>query len=159
MNTIDARIHTSAPPRRSKRLMVTVAGLAISALVLAGCWNADQDSELSLVNATRKANGLPALTGNLGVMNKAQAWSVHMARTGTMEHTGGGTKLDTKGLPCWRSVGENVGKGSSLQSVHDAFLKSPVHKANILGNFDHVGYGAYKVGNTWWVTQIFYRAC
>lgn len=57
----------------------------------------------------------------------------------------------------WTLVGENVGYGGGVESLHDAFMDSPGHAANVL----HVGYTFVGVGarrdedGTLWVTIIF----
>jgi len=82
-----------------------------------------------------------------------------MARTGVVEHTGGGSRVNTSGLPKWCSVGENVGMASSIETLHAAWMRSANHKANILGNFNRVGTGVVRKGNQVYGIQIFYRAC
>ena len=56
----------------------------------------------------------------------------------------------------WRTLGENVGMGGSVDSLHKAFMASPGHKANILlGGFRHVGVGTFKKHGTLFVTVVF----
>jgi len=57
----------------------------------------------------------------------------------------------------YKAVGENIAKGHrSPQIVMSAWMKSPGHKANILGNYTKVGVGFVtdEKGKTYWV-QIF----
>lgn len=161
---------TTAPPvgtirpsgrraRRSLRPTVGAAAALVVALLLSGCWSANQTKELDLVNASRKAAGRTAVGGEAAAMKKAQAWSQHMADTGVVEHTGGGSRLDTSGLPRWCKVAENVGKASSTQALHDAWMRSAVHKANILGPYDKVGVGIVRKGNVVYGTLIFFASC
>lgn len=150
---------TTASPRRRRSRLATLGLVLVGTLVLAGCWSENQGKALDFVNASRQADRKAAVEGNVQVMNKAQAWSDHMARTGRVEHTGGGSKLDTSGIPRWCAVGENVGVGSSTKAVHDAFMRSASHRPNILGNHTHAGTGVTRVGDRVYVTQIFYRAC
>ena len=57
----------------------------------------------------------------------------------------------------WCAVAENVGVGGSQTIVHNAFLGSGPHKANMIGNYDRVGTGvAYGRGQVW-VVQIYLR--
>ncbi len=45
----------------------------------------------------------------------------------------------------WRVLGENVGIGSTVKSLHRAFMASPAHKHNVLrSDFRHVGVGVNK---------------
>ena len=139
--------------------MLAVGAVAAVAMLLTGCLSADQTTDQNLVNQARSGARLRALSTDQAAARKAQAWSEHMARTGVLEHTGGGGKLDTKGLTGWCGVAENVGTGGSIKAVHDAFMRSPSHKANLLGNYHRVGTGVFKSGRTYWVTEIYIRTC
>lgn len=56
----------------------------------------------------------------------------------------------------WTLIGENVGVGGSVSSLHGAFLDSPLHRANMMNaSFKHVGVGVIKKGDTMFVTVIF----
>lgn len=145
--------------RSPRRLGTVAAAIVATALLLTGCLSADQTKDIDLVNASRKSAKLRTLTADTTASAKAQSWSVHMSRTGVLEHTGGGSKVDPSGLTNWCSVGENVGYGSSVQQVHDAFMRSAAHKAHILGNYTRIGTGVYKSGTRYWVTEIFIRSC
>jgi hypothetical protein len=59
----------------------------------------------------------------------------------------------------WQAVGENVGRGGDVPSLHQAFMNSPSHRANILDrDFTEVGVGTYVDGNgILWVTEVFRR--
>ena len=146
--------------RRPARRRLAVGASALAAtLALAGCLSAGQTQDMDLVNQARKANRKATVVVDDPAMTKAQGWSDHMAGTGVLEHTGGGSKLDTRGLTNWCSVAENVGVGPSVQAVHDAFLASSVHKANMLGNYQRIGTGVTTKGSRVWMTEIYLRAC
>lgn len=144
---------------RLRPAAAALAAAVAATVALTGCLGVDQGRELTLVNASRRANGARALRGDDAAMAKAQAWSAHMAATGLLEHTGGGSRFDPSGLSGWCSVAENVGVDSSLPAVHANFLASPVHRANMLGDFDRVGFGVVHRGNDVWVTEIYLRSC
>ena len=58
--------------------------------------------------------------------------------------------------PAWRSVGENVGVGYSVSSLHSAFMGSSGHRANILKpSYNRVGVGVVMDGTKIWVTVRF----
>ena len=138
--------------------MVAVAALAV--LALSGCLSSSQNQDIGYINGARADAGKGALSADLAAANKAQAWSERMASTGVLEHTGGGSKLDTSGVSGWCGYGENVGMGPTLSSVHHSFMQSGPHKANILGSWHRVGTGVYRDGGgTVWVTEIFLRNC
>lgn len=65
-------------------------------------------------------------------------------------------------LPChfkdreWNYLGENVGVGRSVSSLHRAFMQSGDHRRVILfGGFDYVGVGAVRARGRLWVTEVF----
>jgi uncharacterized protein YkwD len=60
----------------------------------------------------------------------------------------------------WSVLGENVGVGGTVDSLHKAFMNSPAHRANILySSFRHVGVGVVKKSDgRMWVTVIFEAA-
>jgi uncharacterized protein YkwD len=157
----EARPRRTDGARRHRRGLAFAGIIAVGALLLTGCWSTNQGRLMDMSNNARKANGnLPAVAGNQAAMDKAQKWTQHMADTGVVEHTGGGSKLDTRGLPKWCSVGETVGKGSSLQAVFDSFMRSSIHRGIILTRkFNRVGTGVVRKGTVVYATQIFYQAC
>ncbi len=56
----------------------------------------------------------------------------------------------------WITLGENVGVGGTVSSLHGAFMGSAVHKDNILyRGYRHVGIGVSKKRGRMWVTVIF----
>lgn len=56
----------------------------------------------------------------------------------------------------WTLLGENVGVGGSVSSLHGAFMDSPLHRANMMNAaFKHVGVGVIKKGDEMFVTVIF----
>jgi uncharacterized protein YkwD len=56
----------------------------------------------------------------------------------------------------WTTLGENVGVGSTVTSLHEAFMNSPAHRDNILySSFRHVGVGVMREDGRMWVTVIF----
>jgi uncharacterized protein YkwD len=56
----------------------------------------------------------------------------------------------------WSILGENVGVGGSVDSLHKAFMNSPAHRANVLyDSFNRVGVGAIKRDGRMWVTIVF----
>lgn len=57
----------------------------------------------------------------------------------------------------WWAAGENVGMGPSCRSIHDAFMSSPGHRANIIDrDYNQAGVGvAYDEEDTIYVTEVF----
>ena len=62
----------------------------------------------------------------------------------------------SKRVTNWTVLGENVGVGGDVQSLHQAFMASPAHADNVLyDSFRHMGVGVIKKGDRMWVTVIF----
>ena len=111
---------------------------------------------LADANAARAAAGLPALTIDASLTQVAQNWTNAMAATGTLGHN----PYTGVQVPAgWRSWGENVGwtQPASAQRLHDAWMASPGHRANLLnGSFTHVGIGwTVDASGRSWSTQVF----
>jgi uncharacterized protein YkwD len=118
--------------------------------------NRHRAAMLSLTNSDRVERGRAALSLDARLSRYAKHHSKDMARAGYLFHTEDlATKL--KGLD-WSIGGENVGVGSSLDGLEDAFMDSKMHRRNILRtSFDRSAVGVYvdDEGN-YWVTVIFY---
>jgi uncharacterized protein YkwD len=113
-----------------------------------------EDSFTSALNAERTSRDIPALTIHSSLVDVARAQAQRMADSNVLYHN---PKLTTD-VKHWRWVGENVGYGGSAAIVHDAFMHSPEHKANILDHdYTWVGIGAVVQGGRVWVAQVFKR--
>lgn len=141
------------PKTRSRFLKV--AGLVLAlVLVASSCMSANQQKVFNHVNNSRTARGIPALSSNLWMSNYAQDWAEHMARTGRLSHSNYAAHNPYR----WRALAENVGRGSSLSSIHHGFMNSSGHRANILNRgFNYVGTGAAYGHGQWWVVHEFMR--
>ena len=112
---------------------------------------------VELVNAERGRSGLPPLRLDPWVAIAAGAHADDMAATGVMRHVGsdgsdGGTRLGRAGYD-WASWGENIGSGPSDPAAKvSAWLASPPHRANLLGDFTAVGIGVADApdGTVYW---------
>ncbi|MCU1353867.1 MAG: hypothetical protein JWM05_3076 [Acidimicrobiales bacterium] len=155
-------IHLPAARSRatSTRWVAGAAATTVAAVALTGCWTSDQDSVLTTMNTARAANRVGALSGNDQLMAKALKWTQHMAATGVLGHSGGGTKIDTTGITGACGFGENVGVGPSLANIHVTMMGSAVHRGNILNPaFKRVGTGLVRSGTKVWVTELFVKPC
>ena len=116
------------------------------------------DQVVSLVNGARADAGCGALRVDDRLTAAAQAHSDDMAVNGYFSHTSqdGRTFADrvrAAGYP--DPGGENIAQGQrSAQSVHDAWMNSEGHRANILNcDFTAIGVGLNTSAWTW--TQNF----
>lgn len=109
-------------------------------------------SIFNTVNQQRAAAGLGPLQIDYTLVAAARAHSAQMSAGNRLFHT---TNLAAAAPSKWRTLGENVAMSTSVDTMNARLLESPVHRGNILGNFDHIGVGVVVVGNKFWVTQEF----
>lgn len=108
----------------------------------------------SSINSYRSSNGLPALSRNGSLDSYARSWSEQMATRGELRHS---ENLDSL-LGQWSAVGENIGVGYSVGSLFGAFVGSPGHESNLVGDFTHVGIGVYQdADGALWTAHVFAR--
>jgi uncharacterized protein YkwD len=108
-----------------------------------------------LTNGERANAGVPALQWRADVASMAVAHSVEMAQQGNIWHGSFVSQGNLKALNA-SSLGENVGMGGDVPSLHDAFMNSPHHRENILDPaFNQVGIGVIVSGGTVFVTEDF----
>ena len=137
--------------------MLSLVFVALSLLALAPAAGAATETEaefLSKINATRAANGLSALQLDGALRSHARSHSEDMADAGQIYHSSQ-AELSSAAGPGWSGIAENVGRGPSPTSLHNAFMASPGHKANILGDYNYVGIGTDTRGGSLYVTVVF----
>ena len=102
----------------------------IALFVAAACESKPEEraAVINLVNDTRIAHGLKPLEENVQLDMKADDWAVHLRNICDLEHS----HLADGAPGNWLKLGENVGYGGDIAQVHDAYLNSPGHRANIL---------------------------
>jgi uncharacterized protein YkwD len=143
--------------RRIPRLAATAAVLVASLLLLSACFGtASQEESFYALNNDRAAHSVGPLMPHGELVAKAQAWADKLSRDGRLSHSN-----LASGVPgCWRSLGENVGYGSSIGGVQDAFMNSSAHRANVLnGAFAYAGTGVAYNGSRVYVVQVFMQGC
>lgn len=104
-------------------------------------------------NAERTSRGLPAYTVASDLATVARRHSERMAAKHTLYHN---PNLGSE-VSGWQVVGENVGMGGDVDSIHQAFMDSPAHRANILAtDYTQIGVGTVTDSDgVMWVTQVF----
>ena len=145
-----------APTSRRWLLAAPVLVLALAVAVGVGMpvahadSNVDEGQFVAAINVVRVRNGLAPLATDGQLINVARAWSAQMAGDNALSHN---PNLATQ-ISNWRTVGENVGTGQSVDSIEAAFEASPHHYANMVDpSYNYVGIGIVEVGPTIWVTE------
>ncbi|MCI6692485.1 MAG: CAP domain-containing protein [Clostridium sp.] len=121
------------------------------------------------VNTERTAAGLPALSYNTTMEHYARIKSKDMGDNGYFSHEDKQGNLITAQMKAdgvsYRAWGENIAYIQGINSnsalatkFMDNWMNSSGHRANILStNFSSIGIGVYKIGNTYYATQEFYK--
>ncbi len=111
-----------------------------------------ESSFISAINRERAAAGLPSVAVSGDLTAAARRHSGVMAEAADLHHN-----PDLGGaVGGWRKIGENVGRGPSVDAIHNAFMASPGHRDNILDpDWSQVGVGVVEAGDTVWVTEMF----
>jgi hypothetical protein len=140
------------------RLLAALAVVALLATMLAAPAPAqasagDHEAEfVQRTNAERSSRGVSALRVASDLTDVARRHSATMARQSHLHHNPN-LASDVSG---WSRIGENVGRGGSVSSLHSALMNSEGHRRNILdNNFSEIGIGVVVSGSTIWVTQVF----
>jgi len=126
---------------------------AIFAVATPAQASSEESRFTSLTNHERSSRGIRTLTVASDLVSIARRHSEQMAARGTIYHN---DNLANEVGGNWTMLGENVGKGGSVDSIHDAFMNSAPHRANILrSNFNQVGIGTAVKGGYIYVTEVF----
>lgn len=136
---------------------IAVAALATMALgVSAGADSATEGEFLAKINAERASRGLNTLSVDGGLVSHARKHTQDMINAGAIFHS---TEAELKAAAGsgWSSIGENVGRGGSVSSLHTAFMNSSGHRANILGDYNYAGVGTGTSNGVLYVTVVFMK--
>lgn len=145
-------------PARGRSRWWLIAALALVAMLLpttAPAALADADREAAFVaaaNRERADQGLAELATSSELTEVAREHSRRMAAADDLHHNPA-LGDDVGG---WVKVGENVGRGGTVEAIHAALMDSPSHRRNILdGDWTQIGIGVVVDDGTVWVTQLF----
>ncbi|MBX3091943.1 MAG: hypothetical protein KF801_05470 [Cryobacterium sp.] len=136
--------------------VLAVVALLSSMLVVSTSTPAMASGEgtiLSLINRDRAAKGLGPLKLNSAINAVALNWAKSMAAKDSMVHN---PNYSTQIPSGWTRAGENIAHGySSPGAVHAAWMNSPGHRANILGDYTDVGIAFITVDGSTWAVEDF----
>jgi hypothetical protein len=111
---------------------------------------------LTRLNLERQARGLRPMVSDPELAPTSRSWSAYMASRGVLSHDPNLAQIASQVEPAWRGVAENVGVGYSVKQLHDAFMGSSGHRANMLNtSYNRVGVGVVVSGGRIWVTVRF----
>jgi hypothetical protein len=137
--------------------LLVVASIALTGIGTAAVADSGTEGEfLAKINATRASAGLGQLQVDGGLRSHARVHTQDMMDANKIFHSGSG-ELGAAGGTGWDQIGENVGRGQSPTSLHNAFMESPGHKKNILGDYNYVGIGTGSKDGYLYVTVVFMK--
>lgn len=143
----------AALARRFSSVLLTtvmVVGLMAPAAMAAS----HESDALALLNEARAANGLTPVAMHSDLTDDAQAWSQHLQSQGSLSHNPNLGSVTTG----WDKLGENIGVGVSMQSLHNSFMSSAGHRRNILGDYNYVGIAVVQeTSSKFWITVVFMK--
>lgn len=117
---------------------------------------------VDLINQVRTAHGLNPLVADDRLTEAARKHTQVMVQHSDLSHQFEGepspqTRVDNEGLAS-DAAGENVDLNQSIAGAHEALMKSPPHRANILDpDYNAIGVGVMRSGGNVWVTEDFAR--
>jgi len=142
--------------RKASLVAVIAAMTIVGAVFLAPTAKADGGAANRFVadtNAARAAVGLPgyAYAGDLAAVAQGQAERM-AARSDVYHNPNLGSEVSG-----WRKAGENVGAGNDPDQIHNAFMASSGHRANILSStYTELGIGTAVGGDgRLYVAEVF----
>ena len=140
--------------RTARKIAIVLVALVVMTFGLTLPAQAGTEGDfLSRINASRAAAGLAPVSMHSDLVPDARSHSAEMMAAGQIFHSSNLGSVASG----WEALAENVGAGPSVASLQTAFMNSAGHRANILGNYNHVGVGVVTEGDLIWVTVIFMR--
>ena len=127
---------------------------AAALLVSAGPASAGEGGAIKrLANAARADAGLDPLTRDSALDGLARKWAHKIAADGQLSHNPDLAEQVPEG---WQGIGENVAMGYPTGAeMHRGWMNSEGHRANILGDYTHIGIAFVVVDGTSWGVQVF----
>jgi uncharacterized protein YkwD len=119
------------------------------------------------INKIRKQQGLSELSYSDQLASVARQYSQKMAERNFFSHTSPdgdsvADRVKSAKIFYWM-VGENLFRSTNITqpvpAAVEGWMNSPGHRANILrSEYRETGIGVWRVGNSYWITQIFLRS-
>lgn len=141
-------------------VVVALATVGIGASV--GADAGSEDGFLSAINSSRSSAGLAPLKMDSSLRSYARKHTQYMidgkcSGDANICHSSSSALQSAAGSG-WSALGENVGRGNTVSSLHQAFMDSAGHRKNILGDYNYVGIGTgTNSDGVLYVTVVFMR--
>jgi uncharacterized protein YkwD len=112
-------------------------------------------SVVEAINAARASEGLPALAEDDSLARLATSWAASMASSSDMEHGDFADRIAS--IYPNTAAAENIAEGQpDATSVVAAWMDDEPHRANILGDYNHLGVGTDRDegGSVYWCVDF-----
>ncbi len=111
-----------------------------------------EDEFVAHIARERASAGVPRYALAADLVDVARNHAEKMAREQRLHHN---DQLGNQ-VQNWEAVGENVGKGGTVDDIHRAFMESSSHRSEILSTrFTQVGVGVVERDGVMWVVEVF----
>jgi hypothetical protein len=122
--------------------------------------NSPEQTLFQSANRDRAAQSLPPLKWDSALARAAHQHSVRMAQQNTLSHQFSGEQnLSSRSKQAgarFSSIGENVAQGSGAATIHKQWMKSPLHRRNLLDpDFNSVGIAVVERDGILFATEDF----
>ncbi len=109
---------------------------------------------LWMINEERSARGLPLVHSRDDVRPMAGQHSGNMARQQRLWHNDAYFTEQNRARLRAGALGENVGRGPTVRSIHEALMASESHRHVLLSaRYTVVGIGVVRTADRWYITQ------
>jgi hypothetical protein len=139
--------------------VLLVVGFAVPMLhpaAASASTGSDEAAFVAKINQLRASKGLGQLQVDGQLTGIARNWASHMAAAGGISHN---PNLANQVTENWTKLGENVGHGTDVDSLFQAFVNSPEHYRNLVDPaFNYVGVGVVRAADgTMYTSHEFMR--
>lgn len=113
----------------------------------------DEQAFVQAINELRASKGVPALQVHPQLTVLARNFAPRMVERGQIFHN---PDLSKQAPDTWQKLGENVGVGGTVASLHQAFVDSPGHYRNLVDpSYRYIGVGVVHANGRMWVVEDF----
>jgi uncharacterized protein YkwD len=145
-------------------MILILSSLSLSQLSWTQTYASSSERQLTdAANRERKNLALPTLKWDEALANAARHHAAEMAKRGTISHQFPGEPSlparATKAGARFSSLAENVAQAPNATAVHDLWMHSPPHRANLLDkDMDSVGIGVVEHNGEVFAVEDFSKA-
>lgn len=133
-------------PASTAQRTTPAAPAAVAHAVAASSPSPDHEAQfVSRINSLRASKGLSQLKVHSQLLGVARNWTEQMVQAGQISHN---PNLASQVSGNWTKLGENVGVGSDVDGLMQAFINSPAHYRNLVDpDWNYVAVGVTFAAN------------